>query len=126
MIVKYREDLVGGPHHRKLATGESTRLLVRADGVGFTLADFTMEPGSDATLQYKNHVECNYIVEGQGTLEDLEGGATYDIRPGIMFTLDRHERHRVRARTRIRIIVVFVPALVGGEVHDADGSYPRL
>ena len=126
MIVKYGETLVGGPHHRKLATGESTRLLVRSDGVGFTLADFTMEPGSEATLQYKNHVECNYIVEGRGTLENLENGSTYEIRPGIMFTLDKHERHRVRAKTRIRIIVVFVPALVGGETHDADGSYPLL
>ncbi|MFO0996014.1 MAG: ectoine synthase [Alphaproteobacteria bacterium] len=126
MIVKYREDLVGGPHHRTLATGESTRLLVRADGVGFTLTDFTMEPGSDATLQYKNHVECNYIVEGEGTLDNLETGDRYAIRPGIMFTLDKHERHRVRAKTRIRIIVVFVPALVGSETHDADGSYPLL
>ncbi len=126
MIVKYKETLVGGPHHRKLATGESTRLLVRSDGVGFTLADFTMEPGSEATLQYKNHVECNYIVEGLGTLENLETGNTCEIRPGLMFTLDKHERHRVRAKTRIRIIVVFVPALVGGETHDADGSYPLL
>ena len=126
MIVKYKETLIGGPHHRRLATGESTRLLVRSDGVGFTLADFTMEPGSEATLQYKNHVECNYIVDGRGTLENLETGSTYEIRPGIMFTLDKHERHRVRAKTRIRIIVVFVPALVGGETHDADGSYPLL
>jgi L-ectoine synthase len=126
MIVKYKETLVGGPHHRRLATGESTRLLVRSDGVGFTLADFTMEPGSEATLQYKNHIECNYIVEGRGTLENLETGSTYEIRPGIMFTLDKHERHRVRAKTRIRIIVVFVPALMGGETHDADGSYPLL
>lgn len=126
MIVKYRETLVGGPHHRKLATGESARVLVRSDGVGFTLADFTMEPGSEARLQYKNHVEGNYIVEGRGTLENPENGNTYEIRPGIMFALDKHERHRVCAKTRIRIIVVFVPALVGGETHDADGSYPLL
>lgn len=126
MIVRYREELKGGPCHRALAAGESFRLLTRADGLGFSIVDFTMEPGRVATLQYKNHIETNYIVEGTGTLEDLGAGKTYAIRPGMMFTLDKADRHRVTCTTRIRIIVVFVPSLVGTETHDADGSYPIL
>lgn len=126
MIVKHREDLKGGPHHRALAAGESYRLLVRGDGVGFSIVDFTMEPGRVATLQYKNHIETNYIVEGTGTLEDLDSGRSHEIRPGMMFTLDKADRHRVTCRTRIRIVVVFAPALVGTETHDETGSYPIL
>jgi L-ectoine synthase len=126
VIVRYREELVGGPCHRKLAARESFRLLVRDDGVGFSIVDFTMEPGRSVTLQYKNHIETNYIVEGEGLLEDLETGNRYEIRPGIMFTLDRHDRHRVTCTKRIRIVVVFVPALVGTETHDETGSYPLL
>jgi hypothetical protein len=34
------------------------------------------------------------------------------------------DRHRLRARTRMRLICAFTPALAGGEVHGADGSYP--
>ena len=126
MIVKYRQDLEGGPHHRAVRTGESMRFLVRSDGVGFTLTDTTVEPGSDTVNQYKNHLEANYVLEGEGTLEDLATGKTYDIRPGLMYTVLKGERHRVRATSRIRFICVFLPALVGTETHDSDGSYPLL
>jgi L-ectoine synthase len=40
-----------------------------------------------------------------------------------MYALDAHDRHRVRARSRTRLVCVFTPALTGRETHDADGSY---
>ena len=126
MIVRYKEDLEGGPNHRKVATGSSLRFLTRADGVGFTMTDTTIEAGSEAVLHYKNHIEGNYILEGEGTLEDLSTGKTYAARPDTMYCLDQHDRHKLAAKTRMRIICVFTPALVGSEVHDKDGSYPIL
>jgi L-ectoine synthase len=126
MIVKYKEDLMGGPFHRQVDAGSSLRMLTRVDGVGFTLTDTVVEAGREAVLQYKNHIEANYVLEGEGTLEDLATGKAYDMRPGMMYTLDKHDRHKLKAKSRLRIICVFTPALVGTEVHDKDGSYPLL
>ena len=36
--------------------------------------------------------------------------------------MNRHNRHRIRAKTRMRIVCTFFPALTGMEVHDAVGS----
>ncbi len=43
-----------------------------------------------------------------------------------MYTFDRHERHSLSAITDMRMVCVFLPALVGPETHDENGSYPLL
>jgi len=40
-----------------------------------------------------------------------------------MYVLDRHDAHIIRARTDLRLLCVFTPALAGSETHDKDGSY---
>lgn len=45
MIVTYKEDLVGGPRHRKVSTGTSLRMLTREDGVGFSFHDTELKLG---------------------------------------------------------------------------------
>ena len=77
-------------------------------------------------MQYKNHVEANLVIEGEGELTDLATGTVHRLTPGTMYALDRHDRHRIDARTGMRIVCVFAPALVGPEIHDEDGSYPIL
>ena len=126
MIVTYKEDLIGGPRHRKVSTGTSLRMLTREDGVGFSFHDTELEAGTTTTLQYKNHIEANYIIDGTGELENLETGEVFEVRAGMTYTLDKHDRHEMRTHTKLRIICVFTPALVGTEVHDEDGSYPLL
>ena len=42
-----------------------------------------------------------------------------------MYALDRHDRHVLKARTRMRMVCVFNPPLHGKEVHDETGAYPR-
>lgn len=44
----------------------------------------------------------------------------------MMYALNGHERHRVRAHTDLRMICVFTPPLTGREDHDADGAYPLI
>jgi L-ectoine synthase len=126
MIVRTAAGEHGGPNHSTFATGSSLRLLTRIDGVGFSLHDTRLEAGATLDLWYKNHIEANYVIEGTGELTNLETGQTYAVAPGFMYTLDRHDRHRMRTDTAMRIICVFSPALVGTEKHDADGSYPLL
>jgi L-ectoine synthase len=40
-----------------------------------------------------------------------------------MYALNEHDRHLLRARSRLRLICVFNPALRGDEVHGPDGAY---
>ena len=127
MIVRTVEDLkTHGSYREKPGVWSSARYLLRRDGMGFTLTRTTVAAGSSQTMQYKNHVEANLIVEGEGDLTDLATGTVHRLRPGTMYALDRHDRHRIDAITDMRIVCVFSPALVGPETHDADGSYPIL
>ncbi|MFT5392047.1 MAG: L-ectoine synthase [Gammaproteobacteria bacterium] len=126
MIVKTYEGLAGGKNETSLGNGRAVtrRFLLAEDGVGFTLSDIRMEAGETAQLWYKNHIEANYIIEGEGTVEELDSGVTHELKPGVMYCLDKHERHRIICTTPIRMICVFNPPLVGGEVHDDSGTYP--
>jgi L-ectoine synthase len=40
-----------------------------------------------------------------------------------VYALDKHDAHIVRARTELRFVCVFTPALTGTETHQPDGSY---
>jgi len=127
MIVRTIDDLkTHGSYREKPGVWSSARYLLRRDGMGFTLTRTTIAAGSSQAMQYKHHVEANLIIEGEGDLIDLDTGAVHRLRPGTMYALDRHDRHRIDARTDMRIVCVFSPALVGPETHDADGSYPIL
>lgn len=123
MIVRTVEDVAGT---RAQVAGDlwtSTRLLARDDGMGFTMTETVIEPGLDGTFWYKHHLEACFCVEGEAEVEDLETGEVHEIRPGTLYALDRHDRHRLRSKTRVRLICVFTPALRGDETHDEDGSY---
>ena len=127
MIVRTVEDLkTQGSYREKPGVWSSARYLLRRDGMGFTLTHTTIAAGSSQTMQYKNHVEGNLVIEGEGELTDLAAGTVHRLRPGTMYALDRHDRHRIDAHTDMRLVCVFSPALAGPETHDAAGSYPIL
>ena len=123
MIVTRLADLLGTDRDVRGPVWASRRFLLEEDGVGFTLTETTVEAGAVQTLWYKHHVEANYVIEGEGEVENLATGEVHALAPGTMYTLDQHERHRMTAFTRMRIVCVFVPPLTGRESHDADGSY---
>ena len=127
MIVRTVEDLkTEGSYREKPGVWSSARYLLRRDRMGFTLTHTTVAAGSSQTMQYRNHVEGNLVIEGEGDLTELDTGTVHRLRPGTMYALDRHDRHRIDARTDMRLVCVFSPALAGPETHDADGSYPIL
>ncbi len=127
MIVRTVEDLkVLGTFRENPGVWSSARYLLSGDNMGFTLTETRVAAGSSEIMQYKNHVEANLIIEGNGLLTEIATGAVHELEPGTMYALDQHERHRIDARTDMRIVCVFLPALVGPEMHDEDGSYPVL
>ena len=124
MIVRSLDDVLGTDRD---VTGEgwrSRRLLLQRDQVGFSLHDTTVVAGTELNLQYKHHLEACYCLEGEAELVDLASGDRHVIAPGTMYALDAHDRHTLTVQRDLHLVCVFNPALSGGEVHDADGSFP--
>ena len=104
----------------------SNRLLLKKDGMGFSLHDTLIRAGTTTKMWYKNHLEAVYCVAGKGEIEDLGTGLKHKIEDGTLYALDKHDRHVMRAETDLRLVCVFNPPLTGREIHDQEGAYPLL
>ena len=98
------------------------RYLIGADGCGFTVS--SPRGSVDSILWYKNHVEANYVLEGEATVEDLTTGEKWEIRPGSLYVVGPRDRHRLLTKGDIYLMCVFNPPLKGDEFHDSNGTYP--
>ncbi len=126
MIVRRLEEVIGSERDVKADNGNwvSRRLLLRDEKMGFSLHDTTIFAGTETYIHYKNHLEAVYCVGGEGEIEDLGTGEIHPLADGTMYALNGNERHYLRARTDMRMVCVFNPALTGDEVHDGEGAYP--
>ncbi|WP_344966717.1 ectoine synthase [Salinactinospora qingdaonensis] len=103
--------------------GLSRRFLLEADGVGYTLTDTVVWAGTKSRLEYRNHLESCYCVEGSGEVIELDGTA-HPLTPGVLYSLNNHDPHFLVAAPHedLRLVCVFSPALRGDEVHNLDGA----
>jgi L-ectoine synthase len=124
MIVRTTEEITGTDREVSDGAWTSKRIILADDGVGFSFHETTIKAGSVSEFRYLHHVEAVWLVEGKGTLTDLETGEQYPLRPGTMYLLDGHERHRVVCEEQMRMLCVFNPPVTGKEVHDENGAYP--
>jgi L-ectoine synthase len=124
VIVRSPADIEGTERDVSGDGWRSRRLLVRGDGMGFSLGDTTVAAGQELRLQYRHHLEACYCLEGEAEIEELDTGRRHMVRPGTLYALDRHDAHVIRVRSELRLICVFNPALTGRETHDASGGYP--
>ena len=126
MIVKSLEDIIGTEDETSGETWTSRRFILKKDNVGFSMNDTIIKAGTESYFWYKNHIEAVYCIEGEGEVETVEDGKVYQLKPGTMYLLDKNDKHYLRAKTQMRMVCVFNPALVGTETHDEDGVYPLL
>ena len=126
MIVRKLDEIAGTPQEVVTPNWTSRRLLLKRDAMGFSMHETTIQPGTQTYIWYKNHLEAVLCIEGEGEVEVLPEGRVHPITPGVLYALDQHDRHCLRARTRMRLVCVFNPPLTGREVHDADGVYPLV
>jgi L-ectoine synthase len=103
--------------------GLSRRFLLEADGMGYTLTDTIVRAGTTSPLEYRNHLEACYCIEGKGEVTAADG-TTHPIEPGTLYALDQHDAHHLSASTDgdMRLVCVFSPALKGQESHRLDQS----
>jgi L-ectoine synthase len=102
----------------------SVRLLLKGDDMGFSFHITTIYADAELPMHYQHHLESVYCIAGEGSIENSETGEVHPIRPGVMYALDKHDRHVLRATTEMTMACVFNPPLSGLEVHDRDGAYP--
>lgn len=124
MIVRDIKECIGTEREVKAKTWTSLRILLASDNMGFSLHETTMHADTQTPMHYQNHLEAVFCIEGEGELEERDSGKRHVIKPGVMYALDKHDKHVLRAKTDLRVLCVFNPPVHGGEVHDASGSYP--
>ncbi len=72
MIVRSLEDAERTDRRVVAGNWESTRLLLKGDGMGFSFHITTIYPGTETCIWYKNHLESVFCIEGEGEVEVLE------------------------------------------------------
>ncbi|HKJ42838.1 MAG TPA: ectoine synthase [Sunxiuqinia sp.] len=102
---------------------ESTRLLLKDDGMGFSFHITTIYKDADFQMHYQNHLESVYCISGEGEVETLDDGKKYPIGPGTIYMLNKNDKHVLRAFSEMKMACVFNPPLNGKEVHNAEGAY---
>lgn len=130
MIVRYLDrDILGTDREVEAENGNwvSRRLVLADDRVGFSFHDTIIRAGTETYIHYANHIEAVYCVAGNGEIYDIETDTAHEIRDGMMYLLNNHDKHYLRGGTEdMRLICVFNPPVTGKEKHDEHGHYPLL
>ena len=124
MIIRSLDEVIGTERDVQGDGWRSRRLLLRDDGMGFSLHDTVVEAGAELEMEYRHHLEACYCLDGEAEIEELASGQRHAIGPGVLYALNEHDRHVVRVRRTLRLVCVFNPPLAGPETHDASGAFP--
>ncbi len=110
---------------RRVATDnwDSVRLLLKDDKMGFSFHITTIYAGTENRMWYKHHLESVFCLSGKGVLVDLDANKEHIIEPGVVYALDKHDRHVLTATETLTLACVFNPPVNGNEVHDEEGAY---
>ena len=87
--------------------------------MGFAVCHTVVRAGSEAALQYRNHLEACYCIGGSGAVYNADRSVKYDITPGTIYVLDEHDAHYLTASDHEDMILVsiFNPPITGEEAH---------
>ena len=113
MIVRDFNELKDSDRAVSDAGWTSVRMLLADDGMGFSFHITTLKAGSEHTFEYKHHLESVYCISGKGAITDHATGETHDIRRGVMYALDKHDKHTLRADEELVMACCFNPPVTG-------------
>jgi L-ectoine synthase len=123
MIVRTLQEAEKNDRHVISEGWESTRLLLKNDGMGFSFHITTIHADANLSMHYQHHLESVYCLSGEGEITDLAGNIVHPIKPGTLYALDKHDKHILCAFSEMKMVCVFNPPLHGKEVHNTEGSY---
>ena len=123
MMIKTLDDIRRSDRNVRDKGWESSRLLLAEDGMGFSFHITTLAAGGEWQFHYQHHLEAVFVMQGQGSVEDLATGERHALSPGTLYALNDHDRHILRAETELVTACVFNPPVTGNEIHDETGAY---
>ncbi|ETX13970.1 ectoine synthase [Roseivivax halodurans JCM 10272] len=123
MIVRDENKMHGTERSVSAEQWTSVRMLLADDAMGFSFHITHIKAGSVHTFHYKNHFESVYCIKGKGRIEDIATGEVHEIEPGVMYALDKHDKHTLTCDEDFVFACCFNPPVTGNEVHREDGSY---
>src|SRR5699024_7331181 len=127
MIVRNIEDIIGTENETKAETWSSRRMLLRKDGMGFSLHETIIYDVTETHIHYQNNLEAGYCISDDDEIKTIKYSKVYQIKDGTLYALDKNDEHYLRGgKEDMRLICTFNPAVVGPETHDEDGVYPLL
>ena len=93
--------------------------------MGYTVTDTIVKAGTKSLIEYKNHLEACYCIEGSGSVIEMDG-TEHKIVVGTMYALDKRDPHYLLGGENedLRLVCMFTPALQGDEAHDFDADSP--
>lgn len=124
MKVVALKDIIGTDQEVKAENWTSRRLLLKKDGMGYSVHDTVIKAGTETHIWYQNHLEAVYCIEGEGEVETLKDNKVWPINKDEIYALDKYDEHLLRAKTDMRMVCVFNPPITGTETHDENGVYP--
>ena len=121
MIIRKLEDV----KTVEWGNGLSRRFLLEKDGMGYTVTDTIVNKGTKSLLEYENHLEACYCIEGKGSVIEMDG-TEHKIEVGTMYALDKRDPHYLLGGENedLRLVCMFTPALQGDEAHDFNADSP--
>jgi len=115
MIIKKLGEILHTSQDVDWGNGKSRRLLVQGDGLPYTITETTVKVGTASKLQYLNHTESCYCIDGEGEVE--ANAKVYKIEPGTLYAPEK-DKHILRATQKdLKLVCVFTPPLKGSEKH---------
>ncbi len=111
---------------------ESRRYLLGKHGMGFSFHEMVFYKGKSQFFNYANHLEAVMVTKGTGWVEivqkkeDLGKGRKFQLMPGAMYALDKHDKHWVIANedSDLHCVTVFTPPIQGTEQINEDEVLP--
>jgi L-ectoine synthase len=122
MKVRSVKEITGTDRQVQFTGGQSYRLLLAKDGMGFSFHKTVVDEGS-WHWHYKHHLESCYCVSGRGVIHNLDTGESFSIEPETIYVLDNNDNHVFDAFEETVLLSVFNPPIVGDESHDENGNY---
>lgn len=100
--------------------GSSKRLLVKRDGLGFAFCVTNGHADNDSPLEYRNHLESCYYIEGTGEYVWQDGSRPIltEDEEATVFVMNLHDAHRMVIRDESVCLSIFTPAIEGTQAHD--------
>ncbi|PKR77336.1 L-ectoine synthase [Halalkalibacillus sediminis] len=124
MKVVSLEDVKNSENNVEGGNWISRRLILKKDNMGYSVHDTIIKAGTETHIWYQNHLESVYCIEGEGEVVTLKDNKVWPIEKDTLYALDENDEHLLRAKTDMRMVCVFNPAVAGTEVHDENGVYP--